>query len=309
MMDSKLKTIALWAGLGAGVTVSSILLYLLLKQEEEYEVKRRKVETTKHCVVKVTVPKAVVGGVIGRQGMNIKKIQEKTSTKINFDHSNGNEECDRVAIIRGIPSCVREAEELLNACIVEQQNVVTETVFVPVKACGRIIGRNGENIRHMCRVSSAKIVVDRSGDERDRNSLRCVSITGTRDQIAVAISMIDEKLAEEEAFQQRAALTSTGRASHYRGRPMAIKSTAAFSSSQNNKESQHLQEELVTTSQDGFIEVFISALDSPYSFWVQPVGTQSIALDKLVTDMTNFYAQQSNRDAHPVSALDRKSVV
>lgn len=299
-MDSKFKTIALWAGLGAGVTVSSILLYLLLKQEEEYEVKRQKVETTKHTVVRVTVPKAVVGGVIGRQGANIKQIQEKTNTKINFDSPGNGEECDRFAVIRGTPCGVREAEELLNACIEEQSNVITESVFVPSRACGRIIGRNGESIRQMCRMSSAKILVDRSGDERDPNTLKCITITGTKDQIRTAVIMIDEKLAEEEAFQQKMALSSVGRASLYRGRPLAIRPNV--SSSKESKETPYQQEELVATSQDGFIEVFISTLESPSSFWVQLVGTQSTALDKLVTDMTNFYGQEANRDSHPVAS-------
>lgn len=306
-MDSKFKTIALWAGLGAGVTVSSILLYLLLKQEEEYEVKRNKVETTKHTTVRVKVPKDVVGGVIGRQGANIKHIQEKTNTKISFDQRAEKEDCDRVAVIRGTSCDVREAEELLNASIEEQSNVITETVFVPNRACGRIIGRNGESIRQMCRTSSAKILVDRSGDERDRNALKRVTISGTREQIRMAITLIDEKLAEEEAYQQRVALSSAGRASLYRGRPLAIKSND--SSSKENKEMPYQQEELVATAQDGFIEVYISSLESPSTFWVQPVGTQTTALDKLVTDMTNFYNQEANRNSHAVTSLSVGDVV
>ncbi|KAH7937264.1 hypothetical protein HPB49_009874 [Dermacentor silvarum] len=298
-MDSKLKTIALWAGLGAGVTMSSILLYLLLKPEEEYEVKRRKVETTKHTVVKVTVPKEVVGGVIGRQGANIKRIQEKTNTKISFDNQGTGEECDRIAVIRGVPSDVQDAEELLKACIVEQSNVVTETVFVPAKSCGRIIGRNGETVRHMCRVSSAKILVDRAGgDDRERSSnLKTVSITGTREQIRMAITMIDEKLAEEEAYQQKMALASAGRAALYRNRPMAIKASAT-PLSKDEKEPEFVQEELVATSADGYIEVYVSALESPRSFWVQLVGSQSINLDKLVEDMTNYYSHVPNQQTH-----------
>lgn len=300
-MDSKFKTIALWAGLGAGVTLSSVLLYLLLKPEEEYEVKRNKVETTKQTTVRVKVPKDVVGGVIGRQGANIKQIQEKTNTKINFDDRANNEDCDRFAVIRGTSSDVREAEELLNASIEEQSNVITETVFVPNRACGRIIGKNGESIRQMCRTSSAKILVDRSGDECDRNGLKRITISGTKEQICTAITLIDEKLAEDEAYQLKVAVSSAGRLALYRGRPLAIKSNV--SSSKENKEMPYQQEELVATTQDGFIEVYISSLESPSSFWVQPVGTQSTALDKLVTDMTNFYNQEANRNSHAVTSL------
>ncbi|XP_064488288.1 tudor and KH domain-containing protein homolog [Ornithodoros turicata] len=298
-MDSRAKTIALWAGLGLGVTVSTALLYLLLKQEEEYEVRRKKVETVKHNVAKVKVPKEVIGALIGRQGANIKAIQEKTNTKINFEHQGSGEEGDRIAIIRGTSIDVQEAENLIAEFIKDQSNVTTETVFVPVKACGRIIGKNGENIRHMCRTSRAQIKVDRSGDEHDPNSLKCVHISGTKDQIRVAITMIDEKLAEEEAFQQRVALSSAGRAALYRGRPMAIK--AASTEAKDGSQQQYPQEELTATAKDGFIEVYVSALESPHRFWVQLVGTKSIALDKLVTDMTTCYSQEQQRDATSIA--------
>lgn len=303
-MDSKLKTIALWAGVGASVTVSSILIYLMLRQEEEYEVKRRKTETTKHSIVKVTVPKDIVGGVIGRQGGNIKKIQDKTKTKISFDDHDLTEECDRVAVIRGAPGDVEEAEELLKACIVEQSNIVTETVFVPGKACGRIIGRNGESVRHMCRITSAKILVDRSGgDDRERNNLKAITITGTREQIRMAVSLIDEKLAEEEAFQQKMALASSaGRAALYRSRPLAIKN-AQLPLKDDEKEPDYIQEELVATSADGYVEIFISSLENPGRFWVQLVGAQSTTLDKLVSDMTGYYSHPPNQEANALTSV------
>lgn len=301
-MDSKLKTIALWAGLGAGVTVSSILFYLLLRQEEEYEVKRRKTETTDHVVIKVTVPRAAVGGVIGRQGGNIKQLQEKTSTKINFDRPATAEECDRVCTIRGTPSDVKVAEELMKQCIEEQMSVITETVFVPGKACGRIIGRNGDTIRGMCRVSGAKILVDRIGNERDNTNLKSVSITGTKEQIKMAISMIDEKLAEEQAFQEKMAAASAGKAALYRTRPMAIKSGSEQLDKDGTAAVDYIQEELVATSADGFIEVYISSMDDPSTFHVQMIGTHSVTLDKLVADMTNYYSHPPNQKAHALAS-------
>lgn len=301
-MDSKLKTIALWAGLGAGVTVSSILFYLLLRQEEEYEVKRRKVETTDHVVVKVTVPRAAVGGVIGRQGSNIKQLQEKTGTKINFDRPATAEECDRICTIRGTPSDVKVAEELMKECIEEQMSVITETVFVPGKACGRIIGRNGDTIRGMCRVSGAKILVDRIGNERDGTNLKSISITGTKEQIKMAVSMIDEKLAEEQAFQEKMAAASAGKAALYRTRPMAIKSGTEQLTKDGTAAVGYIQEELAATSADGYIEVYISAMDDPSAFHVQMVGTQSVLLDKLVADMTSYYAHPPNQKAHALAS-------
>ena len=55
---------------------------------------------------------------------------------------------------------------------------------------------------------------------------------------------------------------------------------------------------MVPTAPDGFMEVFVSAVDTAGHFWVQVVGPKSTELDKLVEDMTNYYSDETNRQKH-----------
>ncbi|XP_022238896.1 tudor and KH domain-containing protein-like isoform X2 [Limulus polyphemus] len=269
--------------------------------------KSQQVTTSRQTVIHVNVPKSAIGGVIGRQGSTIKKIQEQTNTKIKFEEKGLDVE-EKVAVIRGSPENAQEAENLLYQLINEQPQILTEDVFVPVRVCGRIIGRNGDTIRTMCRISGAKITLDRGGDERDPDNQKRVTIRGTRDQIDIAISLIDEKLAEDEAFRQKISLSSSSAQTlQHRGRPLSI---GASSDEANVSSHQELQQELlVPSAADGYTEVFVSAVENPGSFWVQTVGTKSVQLDKMVEEMTEFYTQQCNQELTRVSQVSVGDIV
>merc|ERR1719391_502870 len=65
--------------------ISGICLYLLLRREEEWRSQRQSnISSSKQVVIDVKIPKESVGVVIGREGSNIKEIQAKTDTRINF---------------------------------------------------------------------------------------------------------------------------------------------------------------------------------------------------------------------------------
>ena len=64
---------------------------------------------SKQVVIDVKIPKESVGVVIGREGSNIKEIQAKTDTRINFKDELETE-THRVAGIRGLPADVSYAE-------------------------------------------------------------------------------------------------------------------------------------------------------------------------------------------------------
>jgi len=65
----------------------------------------------------------------------------------------------------------------------------TETIHVESSEVGRIIGRGGSRIREMEEGSQCRIKVSRDGDSRGLSS---VDLTGSRDAIAAAKSMISE---------------------------------------------------------------------------------------------------------------------
>ena len=64
---------------------------------------------SKQVVIDVKIPKESVGVVIGREGSNIKEIQAKTDTRINFKDELETE-THRVAGIRGLSEDVSYAE-------------------------------------------------------------------------------------------------------------------------------------------------------------------------------------------------------
>lgn len=54
-------------------------------------------------------------------------------------------------------------------------------------------------------------------------------------------------------------------------------------------------EKLIPSHPDGYIDVYVSAVDTPSKFWVQISGSKSIQLDKLATEMTEFYDDEKNK--------------
>jgi tudor domain-containing protein 2 len=62
---------------------------------------------------------------------------------------------------------------------------------------------------------------------------------------------------------------------------------------------EYLTETLVASSDNGFVEVYVSAVESPSKFWVQVFGTKGIELDKLSDELSDFYELEENRDKTP----------
>lgn len=55
---------------------------------------------------------------------------------------------------------------------------------------------------------------------------------------------------------------------------------------------------LIPTGADGFLEVFVSSVESPDRFWIQPLGSQATELDKLIDEMTDFYGDPTNYEEY-----------
>lgn len=51
------------------------------------------------------------------------------------------------------------------------------------------------------------------------------------------------------------------------------------------------------------MEVYVSAVMSPSQFWVQVVGPGTLALDKLVKDMTAYYEEEENYKSHTLEEV------
>ena len=53
----------------------------------------------------------------------------------------------------------------------------------------------------------------------------------------------------------------------------------------------------------GLIEVYVSAVETPSQFWVQIVGPGINALDKLVSDMNDYYSKRENYEMHKLKSV------
>ena len=68
-------------------------------------------------------------------------------------------------------------------------------------------------------------------------------------------------------------------------------------------EPNYQQEELLPTGGDKVIEVYVSSILNPSQFYVQKVGPESVALDKLVQDMTAYYEVMANQKMNEISIV------
>ncbi|KAK7861623.1 hypothetical protein R5R35_010127 [Gryllus longicercus] len=336
-----------------GVSLTGItagLLYLLLgKDEDDVEELVQRIKTSRSATIEVKIPKDCVGVVIGRGGANIKEIQDKSETKINFKDEQP-EENFRVCIIRGTPEAAQLAESLIHEFISNQPLIEVTTVLVPQNACGRIIGRNGENIRSISRASSAKITVE-SSSTNDKSCpagpVRRVFIKGTSDQIEIAKALIQEKVEEDAEIRKKMESLNSrpprgGKETvHYLTagpeaqmvsnespvengdektveRRKRVKKLKRRLKKSDRKETNlkikqdkvlmkvqsetDASEKLASVSSDGSVEVYVSAVSSPSTFWVQMYGPRAVDLDFLVEQMTDYYNKEENQELHAITS-------
>lgn len=148
-----------------GIPVVALLLYLWYRRRQNSQFsdededfteadESEEVASANQRTVEVRVPRAVVGAIIGKSGVNIKKIEKDTGVRVNLkDENEGSETEERILLIQGEREKAKRAEILVKKIIAEQPVIRTEEIFIPQRACGRIIGKGGQTIRHMCSVS------------------------------------------------------------------------------------------------------------------------------------------------------------
>lgn len=166
-----------------------------------------------HVVAKVTeelqIPNACVGYVIGRGGARVKKLQEENDVKVFFrDRSEtdkeegegeGKGENMRMAAIVGKPENVARAKSAILAIVEERQSKPepqTLVISVPSRMVGRIIGKQGSQIRQLQYESKARIVVDHTNSPNTMQTQ--VTITGQEADIDRACILLKELLEQTD---------------------------------------------------------------------------------------------------------------
>lgn len=274
------------------------LVYLLYKRDEEKEIQDcLKLKTSRCTVIEVKIPADSVGLVIGRGGSTIKEIQLKSDTRINFKDEKASDEY-RVCIIRGTAEAAQYAESLIHEVIVSQPFIETFEMMVPVIAIGRIIGKNGENIRQISRNSNAKITIENATISQGATE-RKITIKGTPEQIASGKVLIEQKVDEDFEFRKKIERNLANRSPRHK--PKALMPGKA-DDEEAVKTFDH-KERLVATGSDGLFEVYTSALESPDKLWVQMKGPCTAELDILNDQMTEYYSRKENREIHVLTEV------
>lgn len=136
--------------------LTGYLLLLLLKKDEEDDYFDTVSKTSFYKTVEIKIPKDTVRLLIGRNGRNIKMIQEQSNTKINFRDDEGDQ---HVCIIRGSRDACAVAQNLVREFVANQPVLESFDLWVPQKSVGKIIGRCGERIQEITTISGAKVNV------------------------------------------------------------------------------------------------------------------------------------------------------
>lgn len=168
----------------------------------------------------VAVAPNFIGLVIGKGGESIKRIQQESGTKVQFDTTKTDAQGNKICCISGPPECVRRAEQLIQEIIdnaasnrgnMNNRFMGGEEVRYPVPAnrCGAVIGRGGETIRVIKQQSGCDIELDKmsknmGGDEK------VFIIRGPPDRIPLAQQLINEKVRGGNASPQQHQESSGG---------------------------------------------------------------------------------------------------
>ncbi|XP_036327770.1 tudor and KH domain-containing protein homolog [Rhagoletis pomonella] len=233
---------------------------------------------------------------VGRGGANLSSIEQQTRTKIRLKDKN---EKYKICDITGDANGVKQARSLLLKEI-ERAPIIKEEIWVPQSVCGKIMGRCGEAMQEICRISLAKVAVDsgggRSGGAKDR---RRILITGNQQQVNIARKLLEEKIEEDEELR-RAVEEVEHRREPRRSPSNSINSS--MYSSQTSLSSHLLPREKMLAARDEEkpMEVYVSAIASPSKFWVQIIGPQSKKLDDMVQSMTDYYSEPENKARHQI---------
>jgi far upstream element-binding protein len=160
----------------------------------------------------------LVGMIIGRQGENMRRIEQETGARVQFITGPGTHGPTRDCKISGNRQQVRQARDAINRIIDENEQAQKPVakppasvsgqehlqIMVPDKTVGLIIGRGGETIRDLQDRSQCHINI--VGENKSINGLRPVNLIGTIESTKMAKDLIMEIVdSDVKAGNQQAA--------------------------------------------------------------------------------------------------------
>ncbi|KAE8588985.1 hypothetical protein XENTR_v10022847 [Xenopus tropicalis] len=266
------------------------------------------------------VPSDSVKLLVGKEGNIRKRVRKQTDAHIQVKEVPDSAGAQEVTL-RGTQKQVCHAQEVVNR-VLQESAILRVELQLPSKCMGRIIGQGGERIRAITRTTGAKIDCQPRTNGTQMSPTRCITVTGTKEQVEAAKFHIQKVSEEEQSLQQRAAESSA-----FRCRRKELISVKKKEAQEANSRGSGIQEEkrggaepigeslhrgnppskenvTDTTYEvprfevsspeypfraDEYVDVYVSAVENPEHFWIQILGSRSTQLDKLTSEMTEHY--------------------
>lgn len=190
--------------------------------------------------VRLMIPNSLIGALIGKSGARIQKLQQDNgvdmviSKGVLFNSTERLVDVQSVGNLDGFQNCIRQITEYL---IEEMTNVTTRTLYYipcgkldssvgntkidaakhgkeliqkvsyPVEYIGSLIGKRGDKIQNVRKMSNCALAVDT--EQQSKEGFRDITIIGTKSNIAKAIEMLNQYY-EREKQRRKEGLTSSG---------------------------------------------------------------------------------------------------
>lgn len=151
--------------------------------------------------LRMLVPASVVGAIIGKGGQTVRQITQLKDSRARVDvHKREGHGSDKVATIYGAPeACGVAANRILDIIRKEERDDDLPLKLLAHNALiGRLIGRDGRNLKQIQDKTGAKIAISSMHDISPYNLDRTISISGELKEIADAEQLITEKLRQYE---------------------------------------------------------------------------------------------------------------
>jgi len=163
------------------------------------------------------VPNERVGAIIGRSGVNMRAIQERTNTilKIPLEHDPGRPNIrtltihgDNDADITTAKAEIQQTVDLTSRPQSEAVPVATVPIgsskqhVVPDDKVGSIIGKQGATVKDIQTRLGVKLLIPTAADPHSMPPMRTITITGPSGAIEMAILEIEHRVQERAPQQQ-----------------------------------------------------------------------------------------------------------
>ena len=285
-----------------------------------------------HTTVEFSIPNTAVGYVIGRGGSNVRQVEESTSTRIKFKEDTLGAD-GKIVVVTGRPEAVERARAAIQATVGERltEELVTASMSIPGSAVGRIIGKQGSNIRSMQKETGAQLHIDsgRRGDEG------VCTIRGSEKQVQMAQQLLKEAISKVMGGRSEdvdVPLEAVGRIIGRQGsniqriqqltgatiaydRNFVAEGVGRFTVRGSDDQIEGAKnlllgsntgpQSLVTTAADAklgtselphtceYFSVFVSAVEAGGDVWLQQVGHCCDELDAMIDAMTSSYGSKA----------------